>query len=79
MVRGLGLGYKKIDACREDCMLYWGENKDKQKSLTCGLPRYQPNIGGKGKDIPWKVLRYFPIVQRLQRLYMSTKTSEHMR
>ena len=33
----------------------------------------------KKKKIPAKVLRYFPLKPRLQRLYMSSKTSSHMK
>ncbi|KAL6225022.1 hypothetical protein ACLB2K_003876 [Fragaria x ananassa] len=40
--------------------------------------------GGKGdkknkKKIPWKVLRYFPLTPRLQRLFMSSMTASIMR
>ena len=30
----LGLDYKKIDACVNDCMLYWKENSKKKKCLV---------------------------------------------
>lgn len=33
----------------------------------------------KQKKIPWKVLRYFPLTPRLQRLFMSSKTATDMR
>ncbi|CAL9024945.1 unnamed protein product [Prunus brigantina] len=33
----------------------------------------------KGKRVPWKVLRYFPLTPRLQRLFMSSKTAIDMR
>ncbi|KAL0413445.1 UNVERIFIED_CONTAM: hypothetical protein Sradi_1546200 [Sesamum radiatum] len=33
----------------------------------------------KGHRIPLKVLRHFPLVQRLQRLYMASETASHMR
>uniref|UniRef100_A0A7N2LMQ0 Uncharacterized protein n=1 Tax=Quercus lobata TaxID=97700 RepID=A0A7N2LMQ0_QUELO len=29
MIRDLGLDYVKIDACRNNCMLYWKENSNK--------------------------------------------------
>jgi len=32
-----------------------------------------------GKKIPYKILRYFPLKTRLQRLFMSSKTSPLMR
>ncbi|KAK6784712.1 hypothetical protein RDI58_018167 [Solanum bulbocastanum] len=27
VIRNLGLSYERIDACRNDCMLYWKEDK----------------------------------------------------
>ena len=37
MLKGLGLGYTSIHACKYDCVLYWNEFNDKQKmySLWC--------------------------------------------
>jgi hypothetical protein len=36
----LGLDYKKIDACVNDCMLYWKENYKMKKFLVCGVSRW---------------------------------------
>ncbi|GKU96979.1 hypothetical protein SLEP1_g10160 [Rubroshorea leprosula] len=80
-MKSLGLGYVKIDACVNNCFLYYG---DKAKSLTacpvCGEPRYKRrNSAQTGKkDRPRNSLWYLPIIPRLQRLYMSRKTVEHM-
>ncbi|XP_071718724.1 uncharacterized protein [Rutidosis leptorrhynchoides] len=94
VIRDLGLGYKKIDACPNDCMLYWKENKDKIKCDICQTSRYKQinnysegesttqadNDGDyEGKKVGAKVLRYFPLIPRLQRLFMSPKTAESMR
>ena len=35
MVSELGLGYEKIDACPNHCMLYYKENSDKNVCLAC--------------------------------------------
>lgn len=80
MLKGLGLGYEKIDACNNNCMLFYKENSSLDSCSVCGHPRYRPVQGGKGrkKGIPYKVLRYLPLIPRLQRLYMSHKTAEHM-
>ena len=32
MIKDLGLDYKKIDACPNDCMLYWREH---EKDNSC--------------------------------------------
>ncbi|XP_012838845.1 PREDICTED: uncharacterized protein LOC105959319 [Erythranthe guttata] len=80
MVRNLGLGYKKIDVCVNECILYFKENQDLKVCSVCGHSRYKPRKRGneKQKEISYKILRYFPLTPRLQRLFMSSKTSEHM-
>ncbi|GKV33217.1 hypothetical protein SLEP1_g41749 [Rubroshorea leprosula] len=81
MINVLGLGYKKIDICVNDCFLYYDEQS---RNLTacpvCGESRYEPrNMSAiRQKDVPRKSLWYLPITPRLQRLYMSRKTVEHM-
>jgi len=78
MLQGLGLGYISIHACKNDCMLYWAEHKDRQECPHCATSRWKID-NGKDKKIPHKVLRYFPLKPRLQRLFMSSKTSVDMR
>ncbi|GLU06904.1 hypothetical protein SLE2022_238890 [Rubroshorea leprosula] len=81
MINVLGLEYKKIDICVKDCFLYYDEQS---KNLTacpvCGESRYEPrNMSAiRQKNVPRKSLWYLPITPRLQRLYMSRKTAEHM-
>nr|XP_043625605.1 uncharacterized protein LOC122597034 [Erigeron canadensis] len=88
IIRELGLSYDKIDACPNDCMLYWNENKDKTKCDTCKLSRYKASDDDPEDDsstphtdkkIGAKVLRYFPLIPRLQRLFMSSKTAASMK
>ena len=80
MVKGLNLGYEKIDACEQDCMLYYGEDKDKVQCDICNLPRYKiTKRGGKEKHVSKKILRYFSLAPRLQRLFMSSHTAPSMR
>ena len=73
MLRDFGLGYDSIHACKYDCALFWKENEKLHNCPVCGEPRYK-----KGK-IPQKVLRHFPLMPRLQRLFMSRHTSVDMR
>ncbi|XP_072060350.1 uncharacterized protein [Arachis hypogaea] len=42
----------------------------------CGISRWSPKKKKKKQAV--KVLRYFPLKPRLKRLYMSSKTAEHM-
>jgi len=78
MMKPLGLGYQKIDMCPNFCMLYYLENAEMTECMICGHSRYKPRTG-KGKTlVAYKKLRYFPITCRLQRLFMSPRTAEHM-
>ena len=81
MINELGLGYVKIDACSNHCMLYYKADADKSACSICHHDRFKPKRGdhSKKKDVPYKSLRYFPITLRLQRMYMSSKTAQHMR
>ncbi|KAK9073871.1 hypothetical protein SSX86_006465 [Deinandra increscens subsp. villosa] len=88
IIRELGLTYEKIDACPNDCMLYWKENKNKTECDTCHKSRYkspendcedESTTLDTHKKIGAKVLRYFPLIPRLQRLFMSSKTAASMR
>ena len=81
LVKGLGLSYEKIDACPNNCIIYYKDNKHREKCPVCEQSRYKVakrNNQLTNTNIPRKVLRYFPITPRLQRLYMSSKTAEHM-
>ncbi|XP_056688566.1 uncharacterized protein [Spinacia oleracea] len=45
MIKDLGLGYEKIDACPNNCMLYWGEFLEKDKCHVCGTSRWMKTKG----------------------------------
>ncbi|XP_074323864.1 uncharacterized protein LOC141660776 [Apium graveolens] len=88
MIKDLGLHYEKIHACRNNCMLYWGENKDKEKCDNCGVSRWvlPEKKGNDASDpgqvvhkVPANVMRYFPLKPRLQRLYMCKEYSKLMK
>ncbi|XP_043694159.1 uncharacterized protein LOC122644850 [Telopea speciosissima] len=75
IIKDLGLNYEKIDACRNDCMLYWNEAANATSCYKCGISRYISD----DKKIPVKILRHFPLIPRFQRLYISSKLSSDMR
>ncbi|XP_019227915.1 PREDICTED: uncharacterized protein LOC109209161 [Nicotiana attenuata] len=77
IVEGLGLKYEKIHACPNDCMLFRKEfaNKNVNECKICGASRWKNDA----RKIPAKVLRYFPLKPRLQRLFMSSEISKEMR
>ncbi|KAG8482728.1 hypothetical protein CXB51_024209 [Gossypium anomalum] len=88
LIKDLGLGYDKIHSCPNDCMLYWGDQKNQQSCHVYGKSRWMNSNtedvntdegGAQLRKKPVKVLRYFPLIPRLQRLFMSSKTAESMR
>ncbi|GLT37118.1 hypothetical protein SLA2020_114530 [Shorea laevis] len=69
MINALGLGYKKIDICVNDCFLYYDkQSKNLTACLVCGESRYEPrNMAAiRQKNVPRKSLWYMPITPRLQ-------------
>jgi Zn ribbon nucleic-acid-binding protein len=78
-LRDMRLGYEKIPACLNDCMLFWKDNKDLDSCVKCGKSKWkdkiyfdkdgQPISSSEKRSV--KVLRWFPIIPRLQRLFMS--------
>jgi len=78
MMKPLGLGYQKIDMCPNFCMLYYLENAEMTVCMTCRHSRYKPRTGRGKTLVAYKKLRYFSITPRLQRLFMSPRTAEHI-
>jgi hypothetical protein len=78
MIKPLGLGYQKIDMCPNFCMLYYLENAKLTVCMTCGHSCYKPRTGRGKTLVAYEKLRYFPITPRLQRLFMSPRTTEYM-
>ena len=72
--KDLGLYYEKIHACPNDCILYWAERENQEECDKCHTSRWRD----KGKKLSYKVLRYFPLIPRLLRMYKSSKTAEDM-
>lgn len=72
IMKDLGLEYKKIHACPNDCILYWKEHELIEVCPKCNSSRW------KSDKVPAKVLRHFPLKPRLQRLFMCSQTAESM-
>ena len=84
VVHDLGLDYEKIHACVNDCVLFRKDYATMDKCPTCGESRWKNDEEESGststkKCYPRKILRYFPVIPRLQRLYMRDNTSSLMR
>ncbi|KAB2603372.1 hypothetical protein D8674_004377 [Pyrus ussuriensis x Pyrus communis] len=82
LLKNFMLPHQKIHAYENDCMLYWKHNSGLDVCHICGVSKYTTEVDetapSSKKIIPRKVLTYFPITPRLQRLYMSRHTSEDM-
>ncbi|WVZ56366.1 LOW QUALITY PROTEIN: hypothetical protein U9M48_006912, partial [Paspalum notatum var. saurae] len=77
LLRELGLGYESIDVCVNNCVLFW---KDYAKNEHCPVCKESRWRDPRGKNrVAHKVLRYFPLKPRLQRLFMSKETAENTR
>ena len=70
--------YQKINMCPNFCMLYYLENAEMTECMTCRHSRYKPRTGRGKTLVAYKKLWYFLITPRLQRLFMSRRTAEHM-
>ncbi|GAB2275877.1 hypothetical protein Dimus_039158 [Dionaea muscipula] len=89
VVKELGLDYKKIHACPNDCMLFWKEYKDATNCRVYGVCRWKSkcdygvnddNCSSKSTSsrVSTKVLRHFLLKPRLQRLYMCSEVADSM-
>ena len=79
VLNGLGLGYEKIHACKNNCLFFYKENEALDKCPICNESRFKTTSQNRSTKIPQKVMRYLPLKPRLQRLYMSTYTAMDMR
>ncbi|WMV33821.1 hypothetical protein MTR67_027206 [Solanum verrucosum] len=51
VIQNLGLSYERIDACRNDCMLYWKDDKLPDSCKVCGESKWKVDKhNGKAKD-----------------------------
>ncbi|KAI3743970.1 hypothetical protein L1987_57042 [Smallanthus sonchifolius] len=82
----MGLEVKRIHACRNDCMLYRNEFKNDHKCFICGASRYKRKTETdevdddvKKNGPPAKLLWYFPIIPRLNRLFSNEKEAKLLR
>ena len=75
LVMKLGLSHEIIHCCDCGKTLYWKENSELTTCLHCQKSRYV-----EGSDtIPVRVLRFFSLIKRLQRLFRCPKLSKHMK
>ena len=76
IISKLGLGYVSIHVCPNNCVLFRKNNAKLDNCPECNASRW---IDADGKKrIPQKVLRHFPLIPRLKRMFISAKGSEEV-
>ena len=70
----LGLGYENIHVCKNNCVLFRKEHANVDVCPECKESRWQDGSGQ--KKIPHKVLRHFPLIPRLNRIFAPKRTSK---
>jgi hypothetical protein len=63
----LGIEYKQIHSCKNDCILYRGEYQNKVECLICKENRYRIDV--QGPTIRKNVLCHMPIIPRLLQMF----------
>ncbi|KAL0434321.1 UNVERIFIED_CONTAM: hypothetical protein Slati_2766400 [Sesamum latifolium] len=77
LIKDLGLPIKKIEACKNECMLYYKDDVDLEYCKFCGDARYKPTRrpDPHRKKSPYAILRYLPLTPHLQRLILRGQLS----
>ncbi|XP_062118612.1 uncharacterized protein LOC133832258 [Humulus lupulus] len=76
----LGMDYKKIHACPNDCVLYRNNLENATECPTCKTSRWKRGKEGKEgkKGIPAKVLWYLPPIPRFIRLFRNPEHAKNL-
>jgi uncharacterized Zn finger protein (UPF0148 family) len=78
----LKMSYDTIQACKNGCVLFRGDHETTTHCPKCKASRYVQVEGSDGSKkqskIPEMVIRHLPILQRLQRLYMTEESAKQM-
>ena len=85
IIKQLGLGYEKIDACLNDWVPFWKHKAELNTCPECNALWHKTTDNGaimklaSSDPIPAKVLHHFPLIPRVKRLFMSSKIAPLMR
>jgi hypothetical protein len=83
LLSSLGIDYEKIDACKDNCILFYEEHKDETECLKYGKSRFIEVVNKDSEKVTMKVahkqLRYMPLTPQMKQLFVSKKTARHMR
>ena len=84
LLSDLGMGYEKIHACPNDCILYREEYFSLTECPKCGIPRYKLKKNANTEDEknnkgqPLKVMWYLPIIPRLKRMFGNASDAKRL-
>ncbi|XP_026428672.1 uncharacterized protein LOC113324575 [Papaver somniferum] len=81
MLKDLGMKAKAIHACENHCILYYEENEDLIECLVCKTVRFKLKATKDGPVLtnePCKVLRYFNLDEKLNKMNYIPWISEEM-
>jgi hypothetical protein len=80
---GLGMNYEKIDACGNNCMLFWRDHENVTNCMHYDKSRYAVVVDEEGTEVTTKVpdkqFWYMPITPCLERLFLNQETTKKMR
>jgi hypothetical protein len=83
MLSALGMEYEKINTCKDNCMFFYKEHKNKMKCLKCGKSRFIKVVNEDGEKVTMKVshkqLCYMHLTDQMKWLFLSKKIARHMR
>ncbi|XP_024172237.1 uncharacterized protein LOC112178311 [Rosa chinensis] len=77
----LGMEYEKIHACPNDCILYRKEYSEASVCPSCGVSRWKVSKNSnevQKKQIPAKVMWYFPPIPRFRRMFRNRDTAKNL-
>ena len=66
-IRKLGMNYNNIHACPDGCVLYEGDISELNVCPKCSKSRWMEGTN----TVPSKVIRHFPLIPRLKRMWRS--------
>ena len=84
LLSDLKMPSQQIHACPKGCMLFRNEHADTNYCIHCESSRYfEVDTNGDGQkrqtQVARNILRYLPVLPRIQRLFMTEETAQQMR
>ncbi|KAK1647163.1 hypothetical protein QYE76_064968 [Lolium multiflorum] len=84
LLSDLKMSSQQIHACPKGCMLFGEEHADTNYCIKCNSSRYfEVDRNGDGQKrqttVAKNILRYLPVLPRIQRLFMTEDTAQQMR